>query len=169
MAELFLNAPADDLLDRILYTDIRSYLPEDLLVKMDIATMANSLEVRSPFLDHEFMEFAVQIPSSLKLKGLNSKYILKKSMKGFLPKEILNRPKMGFGIPVAKWLRQDLRDYTKDILLNEKSVNRGYFDKKYVEQLIGEHISGHRDHGYRLWALLILELWHRVYIDGERV
>ncbi len=169
MAEIFINAPADDFLDKILYTDVRTYLPEDLLVKMDIAAMANSLEVRSPFLDHKFMEFAVQIPAYFKLRGLTLKYILKKSMKGFLPKKILNRSKMGFGIPIAKWFRQDLKEYIKEILLDKKSTKRGYFNHKYVEQMIEEHISGRRDHGYRLWALLMFELWHRIYIDGEKL
>ncbi len=167
MINVFREAKADDFLDKILYTDINTYLPEDLLVKMDIATMANSLETRSPFLDHELIEFVARIPSNLKLKGLTSKYILKKALKDLLPKEILKRGKMGFGIPIGKWFRKELRDYLKEILLDVKSLKRGYFRKETIEKLLTEHTSGRVDHGYRLWALLNLELWHQTFIDKK--
>jgi len=166
MIDIFQKAEADDFLDKVLYTDINTYLPGDLLVKMDIATMANSLETRSPFLDHKFMEFTAQIPSRLKLKGLTSKYILKKALKDLLPKEILKRRKMGFGIPIGKWFRHQLKDYIREILLDKRSLRRGYFKREAIQQLLDEHISGRVDHGYRLWALLNLELWHRMFIDG---
>ena len=132
IAERFRDAQADHLIDKLLYSDIKTYLPEDLLVKVDIATMANSLEVRSPFLDHEFMEFIAKVPFSLKLKGSTLKYILKKSLKGFLPDDIMSRRKMGFGLPITGWFRTDLKDYIRDILLSEESLKRGYFKKLYI-------------------------------------
>lgn len=168
LASTFVNAPANTVLDRVYYTDIMTYLPECLLVKMDIASMANSLEARSPFLDHKLMEFAATLPTQWKLRGLfNTKYILKKTFETFLPETIIKRGKQGFGIPVGKWFRYELKDYIRDLLLSPKSLNRGYFRKEALEDIIKEHISGQRDHGYRLWNLQMLELWHRIYIDGE--
>ncbi len=153
-------------LDSTLFVDIMTYVPGDYLVKMDIAAMANSLGARSPFLDHKFMEFAASIPSNLKLKGFNNtKYILKKAFSDLLPHPILHRKKMGFGVPIANWLRNGLRDYARDILLSRRSLERGYFRKEYLESLLDEHIRGRYDHGDRLWALLNLELWHRMFID----
>lgn len=163
----YLESGSKDLLDQLQYTDFMTYLPEDLLVKMDIATMANSLEARSPFLDHKLIEFVAQIPSHLKLgKRLTSKYILKRALKDFLPAEILNRPKMGFGVPIGKWFREELKDYMKEILLSSKTLSRNYFKEPKVTQLINDHISGKKDNGYRLWTLLNLELWHRMFIDN---
>jgi asparagine synthase (glutamine-hydrolysing) len=167
MAGVHSRSQAKAFLDKLLYTDIKAYLAEDLLVKMDIATMANSLEVRSPFLDHEFMEFTAQIPPRLKLKGRTLKYILKKCLKGFVPEKILSRPKWGFGPPVGRWFRSDLKDYVREILLDPASLDRGYFDKAYVKQMVHEHIEGGKDHTSRIWALLMLELWHKIYIDGD--
>jgi asparagine synthase (glutamine-hydrolysing) len=167
MANAFLNAPAKDLLDRTFYADITTYLPECLLVKMDIASSANSLETRSPFLDHRLMEFTATLPSSWKLHGFTTKYILKETFKNFLPKEILRRGKQGFGIPVGKWFREDWKDYWSEIVLSDRAIKRGYFRKEALQELLNEHIKGYRDHGYRLWGLLILELWHRVYIDKD--
>ena len=165
LEDIFNGAPAQNNTDRLLYTDLSAYLPECLLVKMDIASMANSLEARSPFLDHELVELAARMPPELKLKGLNGKYILKKSLKGILPAEILSRKKMGFGIPVNSWFRNELRAYLKDTVLSEKALARGYFKKDALEKLIAEHDSGRAEHGYRLWDLLMLELWHREFID----
>ncbi|MFA5794781.1 MAG: asparagine synthase (glutamine-hydrolyzing) [Candidatus Brocadiia bacterium] len=159
------QSPADNIIDRVLYADINTYLPEDLLVKMDIATMANSLEGRSPFLDHKLLELSASIPAGLKIKGLTTKYILKKALKGFLPDEILSRGKMGFGIPIGNWFRTSLKDYLKDIILSERSIKRGYFRREAVENLINSHASGKYDHTPRLWALLVLETWHRVFMD----
>jgi asparagine synthase (glutamine-hydrolysing) len=163
MASYFRAAPADQLMDKLLYADMKTYLPEDLLVKMDIATMANSLEVRSPFLDHEFMEFTAKIPFHLKLRGSTLKYILKKSLKGFLPENIMSRHKMGFGLPIIEWFRVDLKDYIRDILLSEESLNRGYFERAYIQGILDEHIFQHKNHANRIWALLMLELWHRSF------
>ena len=163
LTALFENAPAKNIMDRTFYTDLKAYLPECLLVKMDIASMANSLEARSPFLDHKVMEFSASLPSAWKLHGLTTKYILKKTFKNFLPKEILNRGKMGFGIPLGKWFRGDWKNYFRDLVLSEKAISREYFKKEAIEQIFNEHLSGKRDHGYRMWALLMLELWHNGY------
>ncbi|MCK4423435.1 MAG: asparagine synthetase B, partial [Candidatus Omnitrophica bacterium] len=155
----------DDSVDRIFYTDIMSYLPEDLLVKVDIATMANSLEARSPFLDHKLMEFSAKLPSGFKVSNFNTKQILKESLKGILPNRILNRNKKGFGVPLGSWFRGELKDYLSDILLDNKALKRGYFDPKYVKQIIAEHNTAKCDHGHRLWSLLNMELWHDMFMD----
>ncbi|MCS7232074.1 MAG: asparagine synthase C-terminal domain-containing protein, partial [Elusimicrobiota bacterium] len=152
--------------DRISYTDINTYLPEDLLVKMDIASMANSLEARSPFLDYKLLEFTASIPSSWKLKyGFKTKYILKETFRNFLPKQILYRGKQGFGLPIGRWLRDELKNFVKEILLCEKFKNRGLFNFKNVEFLLNQHFESKQDHGYRIFALVVLELWFRVFID----
>ncbi|MDD5688003.1 MAG: asparagine synthase (glutamine-hydrolyzing) [Elusimicrobia bacterium] len=165
MENIFKNAPANDIMDRTFYTDIKAYLPECLLVKMDIASMANSLEARSPFLDYKLMEFSASLPSDWKLHGLTTKYIIKKTFEDILPKEILYRRKMGFGIPIGKWFKNDWKSYFQETVLSSKAISRGYFRKESLEQLFDEHISGKRNHGYRMWALLILEIWHNVYLD----
>lgn len=169
LGEAFTRAKADDFLDKLLYTDVATYLPEDLLVKMDIACMANSLEARSPFLDHEFMELTAGIPPEYKLKGQQGKYILKKAFNDFLPQTILKRSKMGFGVPIERWFRRELRDYVSGILLSQRSVQRGYFRKEFIELLIRQHNEGKMNHGYRLWNLLNLELWHRIFVDKEKI
>jgi len=160
-------AKAKDLIDKISYTDITTYLPEDLLVKMDIAGMANSLEARSPFLDHQLIEFTASIPSNWKLKGITTKYILKKTFEDFLPKEILQRGKQGFGLPIGKWLRDDLNEFVKSILFSEKAQRRKCFNWQNIKILVNRHLEGKEDHGYRLWALVVLELWHKIFIDKE--
>ncbi len=152
---------------RILLVDLHSYLPEDLLVKVDIATMANSLEARSPFLDHRFVEFAASLPVGWKLKGRKSKYILKDAFSDQLPAEIIHRGKMGFGVPVSNWFRGELMSYIQQVLLDPRALSRGYFNRARVEGLVSEHVKGIQDHGYRLWALLVLELWHREFIDSK--
>jgi asparagine synthase (glutamine-hydrolysing) len=157
-------AKANNPIDKISYTDIITYLPEDLLVKMDIASMANSLEARSPFLDHKLLEFTASIPANWKLHNWTTKYLLKKTFENFLPKEIIHRGKQGFGIPVGKWLRNELKDYVKQILISERLSNRPYFNFENIKILLENHFSGKEDHGYRIFALLVLELWHRIFI-----
>jgi asparagine synthase (glutamine-hydrolysing) len=161
------EAKSDNFLDRLLYIDINTYLPEDLLVKMDIATMANSLEARVPFLDHQLMEFIAEIPPDLKLKGGTSKFILKEAFSDLLPRAILKRGKMGFGVPISRWFRNELKDYIYEILLDHKSLDRGYFKREGVERLLADHIGLRYDHSAKIWALLFLEIWFRVYMDGE--
>ena len=163
----FEEAETDNLIDQLLYLDINTYLPEDLLVKMDIATMANSLEARVPFLDHQFMEFIATIPSRLKLKRTVTKYILKEAFSDFLPEPILTRKKMGFGVPLSRWFRNELKDYMYEILLDQRTLNRGYFKRDGVERLLNDHIAARYDHSSKIWALLFLEMWFRVFIDRE--
>ena len=161
----FQESGTEDLLEQLVYVDINSYLPEDLLVKMDIATMANSLEARVPFLDHKFMELVGEIPFHLKLRGTESKFILKKAFKDFLPAAILKRKKMGFGVPLSKWFRNELKEYVYEVLLDPKTLNRGYFRREGIERLLNDHISFRYDHSARIWALLFLEIWFRVFMD----
>lgn len=153
------------LLDSVLYTDVKTYLPYDLLVKVDIASMANSLEVRSPFLDHKLMEFAAQLPTRYKMKNLIKKYLLKKSIEGFIPRENVYRKKMGFGVPVGRWFRGELKSYLCDIILSVKSLKRGYFKPRMIKEMVIKHIENKADHTFQLWALLMLELWHQRFID----
>ena len=143
-----------DPLDRTLAADVNSYLPYDLLVKMDIATMANSLEARSPLLDHKVMEFAARLPARLKVEGRALKYLLKRYADGLLPAAALNRRKMGFGVPVGDWMRGDLKPLVDDALLGDRAAARGYLRPEGVRQLVAEHQAGKQDHTYRLWALL---------------
>jgi asparagine synthase (glutamine-hydrolysing) len=129
--------------------------------------MAHSLEARSPFLDHEFMEFAATIPSDLKVRGRTKKYILKRALSGLLPEEILHRPKMGFGVPIDHWLRHELKDLAYDSLLSPRAIDRGYFRQESVRRLLDEHVQRKANWHYLLWTLLVLELWHRTYVDGD--
>jgi len=153
--------------DRISSTDYASYLPNDLLVKVDIASMAHSLELRSPFLDHKFVEFSARLSPELKLKGTTTKYILKRALRKILPQDVLNRKKMGFGVPLNHWFRGPLQDFARETLLSEKSLNRNYFQPEHVRRLLTEHFKGKRDHAYKIWNLLVLEIWHQVYVDGQ--
>lgn len=163
--KLFERSSAEDLIEKAMDTDIHSYLPFDLLVKVDIASMANSLEIRCPFLDHNLMEFAASIPIEYKLNKNIKKYILKKAFRGIIPDKIFERPKSGFGVPICKWFRNDLKNYVSDMLLSRRFLERGYFKGEAVKNLLSEHISGKKDHSSKLWSLLMLELWHREFID----
>jgi asparagine synthase (glutamine-hydrolysing) len=164
--QIWRDNDAPDLADRMLATDVASYLPGDLLVKVDIASMANSLEGRSPLLDHHVMEFAASLPSTWKVRDTTTKYLLKEAGRGWLPDDILDRPKMGFAIPIGSWLRTDLRDMAWDLLTDSTASQRGYFDTAEVRRLLTEH-GGGRDHTAQLWALLQLELWHRTWLDRK--
>jgi asparagine synthase (glutamine-hydrolysing) len=154
-----------DRLDALLATDVRSYLPYDLLVKMDIATMASSLEARSPFLDHKVMEFAARLPSRYKLRGGVLKYLLRKVARTLLPSQVLDRRKMGFGIPVGSWMRGELLPMLNDVLFSPEALGRGYLRPEAVRRLVRDHTAGTRDHTYQLWSLLWLELWHREFLE----
>jgi asparagine synthase (glutamine-hydrolysing) len=161
----FEEAGGGDIIDQTLYADIRTYLPEDLLVKVDIATMANSLEGRSPLLDHVFMEMVATIPSSLKLKGFtDNKYIFKKALAGLLPPEILQRKKMGFVVPIEAWFRGDMQSYVTSILLSPHTrITRRLFKKEAVARLLATHTRTRINMAPQLWALLMLELWFREF------
>jgi asparagine synthase (glutamine-hydrolysing) len=160
----FINNQNPDVVTRIQYVDIMTYLPEDILVKVDRMSMANSLEVRSPILDHKLIEFVGALPSSMKLKGSESKYIFKKMNEKRLPKEILYRKKQGFCVPLAKWLRSDLKDFAAEILLAPGARHRDYFEFSYVKDLWNKHQSKRVDYSSPLWGLMMFELWHRKFM-----
>ena len=155
------RADTDDPLSKVLYTDIKTFLPGDILAKVDRMSMANSLEVRAPMLDHKFMEFVATIPSHLKLNGPEKKYILKKALTPYLPHDILYRKKRGFDAPVDQWFRGDLRQVTEETLLSPSSLNRGFFNPDYLTEMWRQHQSKQRNFGYNFWTLLMFELWHR--------
>ncbi len=165
LLDKYKEADANDFLDKTLYADVMMYLPDDLLVKVDVASMANSLEARSPFLDHEFMEFVARIPAELKLKGRTAKYILKEALKEILPDEVLLREKMGFGVPIDYWFRNELKEMAYDTLLSDRAMQRGCFKKEVVKKILDEHTSGRWNWHNHIWNLLVLELWHRMFID----
>jgi asparagine synthase (glutamine-hydrolysing) len=161
----YAESDAPTFLDATLHADVQRYLPDDLLVKMDIASMAHSLEVRSPFLDHRVVEFAAALPPGLKLRGLTAKYLLKRITRGLLPEPIRRRPKMGFGVPIDHWFRHELRELAYDVLLDGRACQRGYFRPDVVRRYLDEHARGRAHHHARLWSLLVLELWHRAFVD----
>jgi len=161
MANIYVGAPAQTRLDRTLYTDIKSYLAADLLVKADRMTMANSLEGRSPFLDHVLVEWAAKLPVHLKLKGRQGKVLLRKAFADMLPPDVLAHGKQGFGIPVSAWLRGPLESWTRETLLAPDRILAKWFQRDEMIKLIAEHQAGKQDHGKRLWALVCLALWAR--------
>jgi asparagine synthase (glutamine-hydrolysing) len=149
-----------DPLSRVQYLDFKTYLVDDILVKVDRASMAHSLEVRVPVLDHKVVERAASLPSRWKLDGRNGKRIFKDAVRPILPAEIFSRPKTGFSIPLAAWLRKELRDYGQGLLLGSSGLaSTGLFEKPYLERLWKEHQSGMRDHAYPLFALLSFAKW----------
>ncbi|HZF26781.1 MAG TPA: XrtA/PEP-CTERM system amidotransferase [Steroidobacteraceae bacterium] len=151
------NAPHDDALSLVQYLDFKTYLPGDILVKVDRASMAHSLEVRVPMLDHEFVEWVARLPSGLKLHGGEGKYILKKALAADLPREIMDRPKMGFAVPIGRWFRGALREEVRTRLLSGALGGLNIFDAAAIETLIDEHQGGRRDHSAPLWSLLMFE------------
>ncbi len=153
-------------LDSLLYLDSKTYLPADILTKVDRMSMANSLEARVPLLDHKLIEFVTQIPTALKLKGLETKSIFRNAVRSIVPEEILNRPKQGFGVPINEWINLQLRERIRETLTERKTIERGYFDAKYVKLLLEEHAAKRRDHSYSLWILFMFELWNRRYLDS---
>jgi asparagine synthase (glutamine-hydrolysing) len=165
----FSRPPANaTLLDRLLYADMKTYLVE-LLMKQDQMSMAASIESRVPFLDHKLVEFAVSLPDSWKLSGLTTKRVLREAMKSVLPASILNRPKMGFPVPLGSWLRNEWNGVASDVLLDSRSRQRGVINPAGVQALLRDHASGRADGTDRLWSLLNLELWFRTFIDGQGV
>lgn len=165
IAAIFAAAPSLDAVDAMLRADVEWYLPTDLLVKMDIATMANSLEARSPFLDWRLTEFAARLPSHFKVRGSTSKYILKKAIADLVPGDNMHRPKQGFAVPVGPWFRGELKDFLADHVLGSTFQSRGLFKPAAVQKLFDDHQRGAGDHAHHLWTLLMLELWFREFID----
>ena len=159
------QAAGRDMVSRSCFVDLVTYLPCDLLTKVDIASMANGLECRGPFLDHRVVELAARVPAALKMRCLSGKYILKRAFSDLVPPAIRRRPKMGFGVPLDHWFRGALADHLKEVLLDPRTLNRGYFRPETLGRLLDDHLAGRWDHSYRLWSLLVLELWHRTFMD----
>jgi asparagine synthase (glutamine-hydrolysing) len=156
-----------DALDPLLYLDSKTYLPGDILTKVDRMSMAVSLEARAPLLDHKLIEFVCKrIPASMKMKGLETKHIFKRAVEGLVPAEILNRPKQGFGVPIEQWINEQLRERVRGTLTEARTRQRGLIEPRYVNLLLDEHERGRRDHATALWALFMLELWQRTFIDS---
>ena len=156
-----------DNLNLMLYMDLKTWLPDDLLSKVDRMSMAASLEARVPYLDHRLVEFAFSLPSSMKLRGSTGKYILKKAAQKYIPREIINRQKKGFAVPLGPWFRKELKPLLMDTLHSEKFRKRGYFNQAKTEDLLQEHMSGKKDHHLLLYGLLLVELWHRRFLDSS--
>jgi len=159
-------APATDMVSRMQYADIKTYMTADVLTKVDRMSMACSLEVRCPLLDNVFVELAAKLPMSMKMRGRTRKYLLRRlAEKLGVPRETLYRPKQGFALPLKHWMRAELRDEMTALLLEPQTLQRGYFRKAAIERLLREHQRGERDHSAALWQLLVFELWHRNYFE----
>ena len=165
MRAVWENADGDDLVDHMLATDSEVYLPGDLLAKLDIASMHYSLEARCPLLDHELMELAASAPPELKLRGREKKVGFRAALRGWVPDEILDRPKRGFELPIADWLRGDLGSFARDVLLDPRTRQRGLLNPAYARDLLKRHVEGREDHSRQIWTLLVLELWQREVKD----
>ena len=157
-----------NMLGAMLYIDTKTWLPDELLIKADKMTMANSIELRVPLLDHEVLEFATSLPANLKLNGFKTKYILKKAMADKIPPEIRNRKKAGFPVPYESWLRNDLKDAVWGVLTDRKTINRGYFKQDAIESLLRANSNG-ANYSKEIFSLLNLELWQRTFLEGETV
>ncbi len=170
-SDLSTNVRTSEPLDQLLYIDSKTYLPGDILTKVDRMSMAVSLEARAPLLDHKLIDFVTRIPASLKLAGLETKHLLKQAVRDLIPPDILHRPKQGFGVPIQEWINQQLRGRIRETLTESRTRQRGYADSQYIDVLLDEHERGRRDHSMGLWALLMLELWHRQFVDqtGSRM
>jgi asparagine synthase (glutamine-hydrolysing) len=147
--------------------DFETYLPEDCLTKVDRMSMAHSIESRVPLLDHRVVEFAASLPASMKIQGDRRKHLLKQLAFRLVPREVLDRPKQGFFMPIGDWFRGSLRQAFGDVLGSASTRQRGYFDQAFVDRILREHVEGRRDHALRLWQLLVFELWHRHYVDAR--
>jgi asparagine synthase (glutamine-hydrolysing) len=163
------ESSAGSCVDLMMEFDIESYLPDDLLVKMDIATMAHSLEARSPFLDHELMEYATGLPPRAKIRGRQTKAGLREVLRGRIPDAVLDAPKRGFRAPIADWLRGPLEAHAREVLLDRATLDRGHFSGHYLEELLNRHVGRREDHSQAIWSLLILEMWHRRFVDRAAV
>ncbi len=167
LAKYYESAPARTHLDRTLYADFMLYLPDDLLVKTDRMTMAHSLEGRSPFLDYRVVELAASMPERWKIRGLTQKWLLRRAFADLLPRDHARRVKRGFSIPVGQWFRTNLQTLARDILLDARATQRSTFNPEAVRRLLDDHVAGKEDHGYRIWTLVMLELWHHQFVDAS--
>jgi asparagine synthase (glutamine-hydrolysing) len=167
MYRYFDEAQANDPLSRMLYTDTKTYMVADILTKVDRMSMLTSLEVRVPLLDHLFVEWVTGLPADFKMRDGKQKYILRKLAERVgVPREVLYRPKQGFALPLVHWMRNELKDLILTVLLEPKTLQRGYFNPQAVQQLLDEHFLGRRNHSDRIWRLLMLELWHRNFLES---
>lgn len=164
--EQFLNVTSDNPLDQQEYVDIKTYLVDNILVKVDRMSMAASLETRVPLLDHRFVEFAARIPAHMRIRDKKTKYILKKAMQGILPQSILDRGKEGFSIPIKNWMKQELKPLMTDALSEKNVREKGFFSPQYVQRLIKEHLANRENHSHRLWALMVFHLWYDFYMKS---
>jgi asparagine synthase (glutamine-hydrolysing) len=169
LEDAYTECPSRDFVTQTTCADVLTYLPCDILNKVDIASMAYGLECRSPFLDHQVAELAACMPMRFKRRGKQGKQILLDTFGDLLPTSIQNRPKMGFGVPLDSWFRNELKPLLFDVLLDQKSLDRGWFRPEAVRQLVDEHVTAKWDHSYRLWNLLILELWQQTFLDSTTV
>jgi asparagine synthase (glutamine-hydrolysing) len=149
----------------MMHVDFETYLPDDVLTKVDRMSMAHSIEARVPLLDNEVVELAASLPAHMKIRGLVRKHALKAVARTLLPPAILERPKQGFGVPLGVWFRGHLRELFGDVLRSASTRQRAYFDRSFVDRMVDEHLAGRRDHTMRLWQLVMFELWHRQYLD----
>ncbi|MFY9791156.1 MAG: asparagine synthase C-terminal domain-containing protein, partial [Candidatus Sulfotelmatobacter sp.] len=164
---LYDDAPAHDPLSRLLYLDTKTYLVSDILTKVDRMSMATSLEVRVPMLDHKFVEWVTSLPLQWKLRGGTRKHILKKLAERLgIPSALLHRKKQGFQMPLVDWMRNDVKDQFLRVLLEPRTLQRGYFKPEAVRSLVDEHVRGRRNRSGLLWRMLVLELWHRNFIES---
>lgn len=163
--DYFSEVMEQDLQTQYLYFDSKTYLPDDILVKVDKASMCRSLEVRVPILDYRLIEYSATIPPNKKIQGNNQKKIFKKALKHLLPDSVFTKKKHGFGVPLEHWFRNELKDFAYDALLSRNASERGYFKMPQVRYILDEHQKGSRDNSFFIWALLVLELWHKQFID----
>ena len=163
----FDSPQAKDDIDKMLYTDVKTRLADHLMTVGDRMTMAHSLEGRSPYVDQRFAEFVGQMPAKYKLNGRRLKYALRQAARGYLPEDLITRPKQGFSFPLAYWFRNELREFTESIFKSSRLVEDGYFREDAMTNMLAVHVAGEVDHNYRLWLLLNLELWYRMFIDGQ--
>jgi len=167
----FKKTTAKDFLDKIFYVDVKMFLMDNLMTKVDRASMAVGLETIKPFLDKELMDFVGRIPSRFKIKGTtgrNTKYILKQAISNLVPIDVIEKKKQGFEPPLVKWLRGELKGFAQEILFDSKTRQRGYFNFNYIEQIWNEHQKKTADHTMRIWELLVFEMWYRYFIEGEK-
>jgi asparagine synthase (glutamine-hydrolysing) len=157
--DFFNESNSISLLSKLMRVDLRTYLPDAMLTKVDRASMASGLEIRVPLLDHRIVEYSSRLPDSLKYRNGSGKYLLKRLLARYMPVELFQRPKMGFGVPIARWFRCELKHLMLDYLSRERLRQEGLFDPAFVQEKISEHLSGRVNHQYKIWSLLMWEMW----------
>ncbi len=153
----------------MLYTDLMTRIPDQLMATSDRMTMAHSLEARSPLIDHKVVEFAARMPADMKLRGTRIKYMLRRVASRYLPEELIRLKKQGFRFPLGIWFRTDLQQFLRNLFAQSRFVELGLFEQAYIDTLLDEHVSGKVDHNYRIWMLMNLEIWYRMFFEGQSV